>query len=78
METMIQQGTVTTETHAGITTIAFAHPQSNSMPSRQLEKLAQEIHFAGNHDETKVIILKSSGDRAFCSGASFDELMQIT
>lgn len=78
METMIQQGTVTTETHAGITTIAFAHPQSNSMPSRQLEKLAQEIHFAGNHDETKVIILKSSGDRAFCSGASFDELMQIS
>ena len=73
----IQQGTVTTETHAGITTIEFSHPQSNSMPSRQLETLAQEIHFAGNHDETKVIIIKSSGDRAFCSGASFDELMQI-
>lgn len=78
METLIQQGTVTTETHAGITTIEFSHPQSNSMPGKQLEKLAQEIHFAGTHAETKVIVLKSSGDRAFCSGASFDELQQIS
>ena len=78
METTVQQGTVTSETHAGVTTIEFAHPQSNSMPGRQLEKLAQEIHFAGTHDETKVIVLKSSGDRAFCSGASFDELVRIT
>ena len=78
METMIQEGKIITETHAGITTIEFSHPQSNSMPGIQLEKLAQEIHFAGTHDETKVIILKSSGDRAFCSGASFDELLRIT
>jgi methylglutaconyl-CoA hydratase len=78
METLIQEGKITTETHAGVTTIEFSHPQSNSMPGRQLEKLAQEIHFAGTHDETKVIVLKSSGDRAFCSGASFDELIQIS
>ena len=77
MELTLQAGTVTTETHAGITTIEFSHPQSNSMPGRQLQKLAQEIHFAGTHAETKVIVLRSSGDRAFCSGASFDELMQI-
>ncbi|MCY7290999.1 MAG: enoyl-CoA hydratase/isomerase family protein [Ferruginibacter sp.] len=75
--TETQQGLVTSETHAGVTTIEFSHPQSNSMPTKQLEKLAQEIHFAGTHAETKVIILKSAGDRAFCSGASFDELMQI-
>ncbi len=75
--TEIQQGTVVSETHAGITTIEFSHPQSNSMPTKQLEKLAHEIHFAGTHTETKVIILRSTGDRSFCSGASFDELLQI-
>lgn len=78
METLIQEGRITSETHGGITTIEFSHPQSNSMPGRQLEKLAQEIHFAGTHAETKVIVLKSGGDRAFCSGASFEELSQIS
>ncbi len=68
---------VTSETHAGITTIEFSHPQSNSMPAKQLEKLANEIHFAGIHDETKVIVLKSAGEKTFCAGASFDELTQI-
>ncbi len=76
--TETNQGQVTSETHAGVTTIEFSHPQSNSMPGKQLEKLAQEIHFAGTHAETKVIVLKSAGDKAFCSGASFDELMQIS
>ena len=75
--TETNQGQVSSETHAGITTIEFSHPQSNSMPGKQLEKLAQEIHFAGTHAETKVIVLKSGGEKAFCSGASFDELMQI-
>jgi methylglutaconyl-CoA hydratase len=61
----------------GITTIEFSHPQSNSLPGKLLEELANEIHFAGTHAETKVIVLKSSGDKTFCSGASFDELVQI-
>lgn len=78
METMIQEGRITSETHGGVTTIEFFHPQSNSMPGKQLEKLAQEIHFAGTHKETHVIVLKSSGDRAFCAGASFDELTRIS
>ena len=68
---------VRTETHNGVTSIEFYHPQSNSLPKIVLEQLAQEIHFAGNHLETKVIILKSVGEKSFCAGASFDELMQI-
>lgn len=78
---MIQQikdGFVNSEIHNGVTTIEFFHPQSNSLPGKMLEELAKEIHFAGTHAETKVIILKSSGDKAFCAGASFDELLQIT
>jgi methylglutaconyl-CoA hydratase len=61
----------------GINTIEFFHPQSNSLPAKILEELAKEIHFGGTHDETKVIILKSAGDKTFCSGASFDELIAI-
>ena len=71
------QGHVTSHIEHGINTIEFFHPQHNSLPSKLLEKLAQEIHFAGNHTETKVIILKSGGDTSFCAGASFDELMTI-
>lgn len=61
----------------GINTIEFFHPQSNSLPGKLLEELAKEIHFAGTHDETKVIILKSAGEKSFCAGASFDELAAI-
>jgi methylglutaconyl-CoA hydratase len=73
----IQEGSVQSETHNGVTTIEFFHPQSNSLPGKILAELTQEIHFAGTHDETKVIILKSAGDKAFCAGASFDELVNI-
>jgi methylglutaconyl-CoA hydratase len=68
---------VRTETHNGITSIEFYHPQSNSLPRKVLEQLAYEIHFAGTHPETKVIVLRSAGEKTFCAGAFFDELIQI-
>ena len=73
----IQQGYVKTEIHQGITTIEFFHPQSNSLPGKILEELAQEIHFAGQDDDCRLVILRSAGDRIFCAGASFDELAAI-
>ena len=60
-----------------IGTIEFFHPQSNSLPSHVLNKLSETITAAGENDEVKVIILRSGGDRAFCAGASLDELMAI-
>ena len=77
MITDVQEGSVNVETHQGITTIEFQHPQSNSLPGKLLAELAREIHFAGTHDETRVIVLKSSGIKSFCAGASFDELLSI-
>lgn len=71
------EGYVKSHIEHGINTIEFFHPQSNSLPAKILDELANEIHFAGTHDDTKVIILKSPGDRTFCSGASFDELASI-
>lgn len=73
----VKEGYVKVETHNSITTIEFFHPQSNSLPVKILETLGKEIHFAGTHDETKVIILKSAGDGAFCAGASLEELISV-
>ncbi|HYH16527.1 MAG TPA: enoyl-CoA hydratase-related protein, partial [Flavisolibacter sp.] len=70
----VVNGYVTSETHKGVTTIEFFHPQSNSLPRRLLEDLANEIHAAGTDKDTKVIVLRSAGEKAFCAGASFDEL----
>ena len=63
--------------HLGVTSIEFFHPQSNSLPGHILNALAQEIHHAGLNPDTKVIILRSAGQNAFCAGASFDELIAI-
>ena len=71
------QGSVTLEIKNNIGTIEFFHPQSNSLPSEILSKLASTISKAGTNDKIKVIILKSKGDRTFCAGASFDELSNI-
>jgi len=72
-----KDGFVKVEHHHGITTIEFFHPQSNSLPAKILDELAQSIHRAGNDEETKVIVLRSAGDKSFCAGASFDELTGI-
>jgi len=66
---------ITTEKSVG--TIEFFHPQSNSLPGHILAELASTITKAGEDDNIKVIVLKSAGERAFCAGASFDELVAI-
>lgn len=73
-----EQGNVTFEINEkGIATIEFFHPMSNSLPGKVLNQLANTITELGNNSQVKVIILKSEGDRAFCAGASFDELISI-
>ena len=68
---------VNSEIKNGIATVTFFHPQSNSMPGAQLRNLATEIEKVGKDDSAKVIVLKSEGEKAFCAGASFDELIAI-
>jgi len=70
-------GYVHTEIHNGIATIEFFHPQSNSLPHKVLTDLANEIHDVGVDPVSKVIVLRSAGEKAFCAGASFDELTRI-
>tara|TARA_B100002052_G_scaffold65895_1_gene59166 strand:+ start:14042 stop:14797 length:756 start_codon:yes stop_codon:yes gene_type:complete len=72
---MIEFVKITVDNEIG--TIEFFHPQSNALPGHVLKELANTIEAAGKNNNIKVIILKSAGERAFCAGASFDELIAI-
>jgi methylglutaconyl-CoA hydratase len=69
---------VKTESHKEIISIEFFHPQSNSLPGKILHELAAAIAHAGDDQQGQVIILRSAGEKAFCAGASFDELVAIS
>ena len=60
-----------------ISYISFFHPAHNSLPSDILAQLTDTISAAGANMAVKVIVLKSGGDRTFCAGASFKELINI-
>jgi methylglutaconyl-CoA hydratase len=77
MSVDLKDGYVKVEKHSGITSIEFFHPQGNSLPGKILQELANEIHSASHDEYTRVVILRSGGEKAFCGGASFDELMAI-
>ncbi len=68
---------VTSEIRNSISEITFGTPKSNSLPGEILEKLAQTILIEGKKEEVKAILLKSEGEKVFCAGASFDELLEI-
>lgn len=68
---------VNQDINQGIGTITFFHPSSNSLPGKILNDIANAIFELGNNNEVRVIVLKSAGEKAFCAGASFDELIAI-
>ena len=68
---------VSTTIENKIAEIEFFNEASNSLNSEQLEKLSKQILEAGQNDQVHVIHLKSGGNRAFCAGASFDELLEV-
>ncbi len=72
-----KEGYVKSEIEHGIATIEFFHPASNSLPGAILTDLAKTINDISLDERVKVIILRSAGEKAFCAGASFDELVAI-
>ncbi|WP_029038055.1 enoyl-CoA hydratase/isomerase family protein [Salinimicrobium xinjiangense] len=77
MTTTSENGSLYTNIINGIATLEFGHPASNSFPSVLLERLEKELNKLSKEDEVKIIILKSEGEKAFCAGASFDELLAV-
>jgi len=61
----------------GLCSIEFFHPQSNSLPGVLLQELAAAIRAAGTNADCRLLLLRSQGQKAFCAGASFDELSQL-
>ena len=77
MTTTRENGSLYTNIVNGIASLEFGHPASNSFPLELLERLQKEFEKLSADDSVKLIILRSEGDKAFCAGASFDELMAI-
>jgi len=66
---------IRTENH--VTSITFSNPPHNALPSNILASLTSAISEAGRDEDSSIIILQSAGERTFCAGASFDELVAI-
>ena len=74
----MNNGTVLTSIREAIATITFYHPASNSFPTSLLNRLIENINRLAIDDKVSIIVLQSEGDRAFCAGAFFDELLLLS
>ena len=61
----------------GIGKITFYHPQHNALPTTLLVRIVECLEQANKDNGIKVVLLQSAGDRTFCAGANFDELLSI-
>lgn len=71
-------GVIKTTLKNNIATVSFFHSASNSFPSLLLANLTQELNVLSANNDVNLIILKSEGNGAFCAGASFDELLEVS
>lgn len=73
----MNNGSIYTDIRNNVAIVEFSHPASNSFPSDLLERLRNTFGTLNEDDKVHVIILKSEGEKAFCAGASFSELVAI-
>jgi len=78
MGTNRPSGSLYTKIENRTATIEFGHPASNSFVTELLFRLTNELRKVSSNEEVSVVVLKSEGERAFCAGASFDELLAIS
>lgn len=78
MTTERQNGSLYTNIENRIAYVEFGHPASNSFVTELLDRLAQTISDLSENVDVNAILLKSEGEKAFCAGASFDELVAIS
>lgn len=74
----MSNGSLFTNIKNNIATIEFGHPASNSFPSELLMRLTTSLNELSNNNDVHIIVLKSEREKAFCAGASFDELASIS
>ncbi|MGX1927916.1 enoyl-CoA hydratase/isomerase family protein [Flagellimonas sp. 2504JD4-2] len=78
MPTDRTNGSLYTKIENRIAVVEFGHPASNSFVSELLARLTKELDKLSADENVSLIVLKSEGERAFCAGASFDELVAIS
>lgn len=78
MTTNRANGSLYTKLDNNIAFIEFGHPASNSFVKELLERLTDEIKKVSENEDISLVVLKSEGDKAFCAGASFNELLSIS
>ena len=61
----------------GIARIHFAHAKQNAFPATHLKALQTAFEEVSKDDGINVIVLQSDPAKAFCAGASFDELLAV-
>lgn len=74
---MDKNGKVTANVINGIASISFNHPKSNSLPIKLLKEITENIYHFADESKAHVIVIRSEGEKSFCAGASFDELLEI-
>lgn len=74
---MSDKGHVLSHRQNAVMTIEFGHPAHNSLPAYLLDKLVEAIDAASEDVGVKVVVIRSFGERSFCAGASFQELIAI-
>ncbi len=73
----MKDGFINLEIKNKIAILTFFHPKSNSFPSHLLKQLTNYFNRLSENEDVNVILLKSEGEKTFCAGASFDELVEI-
>ena len=71
-------GTLFTNITNGVATVTFGHPASNALPGDLLQRFIDTLNRLSVNDGIGVIVIKSEGDKSFCAGAFFDELLAVT
>lgn len=74
----MSNGSLYTNIQNGIATVEFYHEASNSFPAELLERLTKVFNELSENSDVNVIVLKSEKEKAFCAGASFNELVSIS
>ncbi len=73
----MEKGSISVSTYHGVATINFFHPKSNSLSSKLANNITGAINKLADNREINVIVIKSDGEKIFCAGASFDEMLKL-
>lgn len=74
---MDKSGKITVSTINGVASISFSHPKSNSLTTKMCREITDILNKLAADKNAHVIVLRSEGDKTFCAGASFDEMLEI-